>query len=76
MHITDTFYEMNILGDLNVNEPQDMHYIVFYQSHYQIEGFNLVLFSGVSFSYRIFYLYNLVCINQYDLTFYWHLFPV
>ena len=73
MHITDTFYEMNILGDLNVNEPQDMHYIVFYQSHYQIEVFD---FSGVSFPYRIFYLYNLVCINQYDLTFYWHLFPV
>jgi len=42
MHITDTFYEMNILGDLNVNEPQDMHYIVFYQSHYQIEVFDLV----------------------------------
>ena len=61
MHITDTFYEMNILGDLNVNEPQDMHYIVFYQFHYQIEVFDLV--SGVSFSYSIFYLYNLVCIN-------------
>ena len=59
MHITDTFYEMNILGDLNVNEPQDMHYIVFYQSHYQIVVFDLV--SDVSFSYSIFYLYNLVC---------------
>ena len=42
MHITDTFYEMNILGDLNVNEPQDMRYIVFYQSHYQIEVFDIV----------------------------------
>ena len=44
MHITDTFYEMNILGDLNVNEPQDMHYIVFYQSHYQIDVFRWILF--------------------------------
>ena len=58
MHITDTFYEMNILGDLNVNEPQDMHYIVFYQSHYQIDVFDLVSFSGVSFSYSTFYLYS------------------
>ena len=53
MHITDTFYEMNILGDLNVNEPQDMHYIVFYQSHYQIEVFDLVV--------RTIYMSTLVC---------------
>ena len=55
MHITDTFYEMNILGDLNVNEPQDMHYIVFYQSHYQIEVFDMV--------FVLSHLYCLVCIN-------------
>ena len=60
MHITDTFYEMNILGDLNVNEPQDMRYIVFYQSHYQIEVYDLFF---VFFSYSIFHLYKLVCIN-------------
>ena len=63
MHITDTFYEMNILGDLNVNEPQDMHYIVFYQSHYQIEVFDSV------FRYTLFIFYMLfVQLSMYKLV--------
>ena len=62
MHITDTFYEMNILGDLNVNEPQDMHYIVFYQSHYQIEVVRTIYMSTLVCSY--FLLASISCFNR------------